>query len=295
MPAATARTARPTSPAASTASAQGEDALVRSHLPIVDYEVADLRRRLPEHVRADELVSAGLAALALAARSYDPSHGVPFARYASRRISGALLDELRSRDWASRSVRRRAREHAEVDTRLSQSLGRPATSREVADELAVPVAEVEAARSDVHRAVVLSWQAVLEVSGEEPVLPVGAPSPEAVLLAREREAYLHDAVAVLPERLREVVTSVYFEDRSLSEVAATLGVTESRVSQLRTEALGLLREGMRTAHAGEQPAQEQVPDGRVARRKAAYYAAVASRSTWQSRLSVPDQRTTVTA
>jgi RNA polymerase sigma factor for flagellar operon FliA len=105
-----------------------EETLVRQHLPIVQYEVADLRRRLPEHVNVDDLTSAGMAALALAARSYDPAHGVPFGRYAARRISGALLDELRAHDWASRSVRRRARTHAEASAQLSQVLGRPATA-----------------------------------------------------------------------------------------------------------------------------------------------------------------------
>jgi RNA polymerase sigma factor for flagellar operon FliA len=106
-----------------------EAELVRQHLPIVQYEVADLRRRLPEHVNPDDLTSAGMAALALAARSYDPSHGVPFGRYAARRISGALLDELRAHDWASRSVRRRARTHADAAGQLSQLLGRPASPR----------------------------------------------------------------------------------------------------------------------------------------------------------------------
>src|SRR5688500_16405900 len=87
-----------------------EEALVRQHLPLVGYAVSALCRRLPSHVSRDDLVSAGMAALAMAARSFDESRGVPFGRYASRRISGALLDELRGHDWASRSVRRRARE-----------------------------------------------------------------------------------------------------------------------------------------------------------------------------------------
>jgi RNA polymerase sigma factor for flagellar operon FliA len=128
-----------------------EAELVRQHLPIVQYEVADLRRRLPEHVNPDDLTSAGMAALALAARSYDPSHGVPFGRYAARRISGALLDELRAHDWASRSVRRRARTHADAAGQLSQLLGRPASPEELAQHLGIPTSEVEAAEHDVHR------------------------------------------------------------------------------------------------------------------------------------------------
>lgn len=274
--------------------ATDEEDLVRTHLPLVDYEVNDLKRRLPAHVLTEDLVSAGMAALALAARSYDPEHGVPFGRYAARRIKGALLDELRSHDWASRSVRRRAREHAEAAARLAHALGRPATPAELAEALGVPVTEVEAAEHDVHRAVVLSWQAVLEVAGEEPALPAGVPSPEAVLLDREREAYLRDAVEMLPERLRDVVRAIYFDDRSLQQIAADLGVTESRISQIRTEALGLLREAMIAALSPEQAAPEALPDGRVARRKASYYSAVAARSSWQDRLSIPTPRRSAT-
>jgi RNA polymerase sigma factor for flagellar operon FliA len=274
------------SPTAATA-VLDEEALVRQHLPIVQYEVSDLRRRLPEHVNVDDLTSAGMAALALAARSYDPAHGVPFGRYAARRISGALLDELRAHDWASRSVRRKAREHADAAGQLSQALGRPASTSELAFHLGVPATEVQNAQNDVHRAVVLSWQALVDVTGEEPALPSGGPSPEAVLLSREREAYLRDAVASLPERLNGVIHRLYFEDATLQEVAAELDVTESRVSQMRTEAMSLLRDAMNANLSPEQLEPEALPDGRVARRKAAYYATVASRSTWQSRLTAP--------
>ena len=264
-----------------------EEMLVRQHLPIVQYEVSDLRRRLPEHVHVDDLTSAGMAALALAARSYDPALGVPFGRYAARRISGALLDELRSSDWASRSVRRKAREHADAAGQLSQALGRPASTSELASHLSVPTTEVENAANDVHRAVVLSWQALVDVTGEEPALPSGSPSPEAVLLSREREAYLRDAVASLPERLKGVIQRLYFEDATLQDVATELDVTESRVSQMRTEAMSLLRDAMHANLSPDQLEPEALPDGRVARRKAAYYATVASRSSWQSRLTAP--------
>jgi RNA polymerase sigma factor for flagellar operon FliA len=98
--------------------------------------------------------------------------------------------------------------------------------------------------------VVLSWQALVEVTGEEPSLPSSSPTPEAVLLHREREAYLRDAVAALPERLHGVIQRLYFEDATLSEVAAELDVTESRVSQMRTEAMSLLRDAM---HANLSP------------------------------------------
>ena len=103
-------------------------------------------------------------------------------------------------------------------------------------------------------------------------------NPEEMLLHRERIGYLHDAVAVLPERLRFVVEASFLQERPLSEVAAELGVTESRVSQLRTEALALLKDGL-TTHMTEQDERRGQGDGCVARRRAAYAAQIAARST----------------
>jgi RNA polymerase sigma factor for flagellar operon FliA len=268
-----------------------EDALVRQHLPLVGYAVSDLARRLPAHVHRDDLVSAGMAALAMAARSFEEGRGVPFGRYASRRIQGALLDELRSHDWASRSVRRRAREQEEAAGQLASRLGREATPAEVAQSMGVPVDELESNQRDVHRSVVLSFQAVVENNGADSVLPSREPSPDQVLLERERQAYLRDAVALLPERLRAVVIGVFFEERPMQEIADELGVTESRVSQMRSEAMALLKDGLTANLSPEALPAEERPDGRVARRKTAYYAAIAARSDYRTRLSVPAPRT----
>jgi RNA polymerase sigma factor for flagellar operon FliA len=268
-----------------------EDALVRQHLPLVGYAVSDLARRLPAHVHRDDLVSAGMAALAMAARSFEEGRGVPFGRYASRRIQGALLDELRSHDWASRSVRRRAREQEEAAGQLAGRLGRQATPAEVAQSMGVAVDELESNQRDVHRSVVLSFQAVVENNGGDSVLPSREPSPDQVLLDRERQAYLRDAVALLPERLRAVVVGVFFEERPMQEIADELGVTESRVSQMRSEAMALLKDGLTANLSPEALPAEERPDGRVARRKTAYYAAIAARSDYRTRLSAPAART----
>lgn len=275
----------------STTSDIAEEGLVREHLPLVGYLVTDMSRRLPRHVSRDDLTSAGMAALALAARGFDPERGVPFNRYASTRIRGALLDELRSVDWASRSVRAKARQQEQAADVLAVRLLRPATRSELAAELGISTADIDANQRDVHRAVVLSFQAMLDADAGEQMLPTSEPSPDQVLLARERTAYLLDAVATLPERLRGVVVAVFFEERSMQEIAAELGVTESRISQMRTEALALLRDGMNSQLSPEALTPEERPDGRIAKRKQAYYAAIASRSDFHARLSVPAQRT----
>ena len=263
--------------------------LCRTHLVLVQHEVRALSSRLPRHVHQDDLVSAGMAALAAAAASFDPAHGVPFGRFAVRRIRGALLDELRSADWASRSVRGRKRARDLAHDALAGRLGRTPTNAELAEHMAVDVAELDALEVDVHRAVVLSVEGLTaEGAASDGVLPVSSSTPESVLVERERQSYLHDAVQALPERLRVVVEGYFLEERPMKEIADALGVTESRVSQLRAEALRMLKDGL-NAHLAPELMTEPA-GGVVGRRREAYYAAVAGRSTYAARLSLPRPR-----
>lgn len=261
------------------------DTLVREHLPLVGYLVSETVGKLPAHVNRDDLTSAGMMALAQAANAYDQSRGVPFSRYAMVRIRGALIDELRSADWASRSVRAKARQRANATEALSASLGRVPTSKEVADYLGLSLAELASIEDDVHRSVVLSIHGFMEVGDLESLLPQGEAGPEQVLVDRERDAYLLDAISALPERLRTVVVGYYFSERQMADLAEELGVTESRVSQMHSEALELLRGGMTTVLSPEQATTPERRDGCVARRKAAYYAAIAAQSDFRARLT----------
>jgi RNA polymerase sigma factor for flagellar operon FliA len=261
-----------------------EEAVVREHLPLVGYLVSEVLAKVPAHVSRAELTSAGLAALAFAVRAYDPVRGVPFQRFASIRIRGALIDELRNTDWASRSVRAKARRQDAVVQKLTTELGRTPTDAEVAEALGVNPATIGADRHDVHRAVVLSLDGFADPEAVESLALSPDAGPEDQLLEHERIGYLHDAVLLLPERLRLVVTQYYFEERPMAETAAELGVTESRVSQMRAEALELLRGGLSSALA-EKGARPDFPAGRAARRHAAYYASVATNSDYRSRLS----------
>ena len=253
----------------------------RENLPIVHYEVRSLSARLPGHVALDDLTSAGLGALVAAARSFDPALGVPFGRYAARRIRGALLDELRSMDWASRSLRARAREREAHREALAGRLSREPREQELATSMGTSVQELRELRRDLHQSVVLRIDAVREDGEADALLPRTTATPESHVVERERRAYLLAAVDALPERLQAVVRGTFFEDRPIREVAEELGVTESRVSQLRTEALGLLRDGLNTHLDPELvPAR---PDGVVARRRAAYYAEIAGRASHHNR------------
>jgi RNA polymerase sigma factor FliA len=254
----------------------GSEALIVVHVPLVGHIVRETMARVPSHVDRDDLSSAGLTALVQAAHSYDPDRGVPFNRYASTRIRGAILDELRSIDWASRSVRRRARELDATRSHLATVLGRSATTTELAQASGMSPDEIAANEDDVARAQVLSLHASEDDSlGAR--LVSSTPTPEAQLEHRERLTYMTEAIAELPERLRHVVEQYFIAERPMAEIAATLGVTESRVSQLRAEALVLLRDALNNALEPDLVPEASRPGGAAARRREAYFAAVAAR------------------
>jgi RNA polymerase sigma factor for flagellar operon FliA len=255
-----------------------DDAVIVAHLPLVEYALAELRGRLPSHVSHDDLRSAGRLALVQAGRAFDPSRGVPFARFASRRISGAMVDELRRTDWASRSVRARARERSQVESALTARLGRKPLPAELAEALGISLAQLHAGEDDLHRAMVLSLQAFEAPGGVEAVIPAHEPTPEAALLANERTDVLVDAVDVLPEQMRAVVVGLFWQERTTAELAEQLSVTESRVSQIKTAALKLLRDGVNSREEPGLVALPGRPGGCVERRRAEYFAAVAARA-----------------
>jgi RNA polymerase sigma factor for flagellar operon FliA len=265
--------------------AEIEDALVREHLPLVQYVVAEIAHRVPNHVTRSDLVSAGMLGLAQAARTFDPGRGIAFDRYASTRIRGALLDELRGRDWASRSVRSRARGLQAATEDLTNRLGRAPSTDEVARELRLDRSEVERLVDDVHRATVLNYDSLVVDGDAESFLAIGDAGPEQAIVDRERRAYLPDAVASLPERLRHVIIGYFFEERPMQEIADELGVSESRISQLRAEALSLLKDALNCHLDPDALAPEARPNGRVARRKAAYYEEVGAVSDYRSRVA----------
>jgi RNA polymerase sigma factor FliA len=261
-----------------------EDDLVRAHLGLAQQAVNELSRRLPAHVHRDDLLSAAMLGLAQAARSWDPERGASFERHAANRIRGALLDELRESDWASRSVRSRARRLQQTGDELTGRLGRAPTPAELAAELGTDAAAVHKLVTDVHRATVLNYESIVADGEADGLLPSGERGPDHVLVDRERRAYLSDAVLALPERLRAVVIGYFYEERPMLEIAGELGVTESRVSQLRAEALILLRDGLNAQLDPDTLPAEPRPDGRVAKRRAAYHAAIAACSDFRARL-----------
>lgn len=262
--------------------------------------------RLPRHLDTDDLYGAGALALVQAARSFDESLGVPFARFASTRVRGAMIDQMRQRDWATRSVRSRARALNTVSEELTKALHRVPTAAELAAAGGMTEQEVRQVLQGTDRAALLSLDPLTaDDEGLGAGLVDASPRPDEALVAAERIGYLRDAIAELPERARLVVTGYYLENRQLTELAEELGVTQSRASQLRAEGLDLLHEALSRlltddAHAGagasadRQPGSRTgapggpagEPDGVRARRREAYVSAVSRRSTVRDRADV---------
>jgi RNA polymerase sigma factor FliA len=264
------------------------ESLVREHLGLVGHLAREAAARLPRHLDADDLIGAGSLALVQAARAFDPALGVPFARFASTRIRGAMIDHMRQRDWATRSVRSRARSLATAAEELTKALHRAPTDAELAAAAGMSEQEVRDVLQGTDRASLLSLDPLaVGDDGLGAGLEDRTPGPEEALVAAERLGYLRDAIEELPERARRVVTGYYLEDRQLTEIAEELGVTQSRASQLRSEGLDLLKEALqKLLGEGARAGVGADAEGVRARRREAYVSAVARRSDVRSRADV---------
>lgn len=242
--------------------------LVVENLPLVGYLVSELCAKAT-HLSRDDLASVGALALISSAESFDSTLGVPFGAYARRRISGAFADELRANDWAPRSARKRIKETLSVQETLTGALKRHPTTHEVAAALGVDRATADAALADAARTIAPLDDAMAEV------LSANGESPEAALLVTERIGFVNSAVHTLPAKMRYIVEQIYFQDRSVKELAEELGATHSAVSQQRAEAIRLLRDGLHT-HYADDPSHTYVPQSRIStNRRTAYLATLA--------------------
>jgi RNA polymerase sigma factor for flagellar operon FliA len=262
-------------------------AAIEEHLPLVRHIVFQVATHFPRYVDREELARAGTLGLVEAAQRYEEDRGVPFNRFAAQRIRGAILDAVRAADWAPRSVRNLARSLESTTNRLTADLGRAPTRDEVAGAMETTPEALARLQSRIHRSVVLTLDATTGVDDEEAtlgdLLTDGTLGPSEALEERELLGYLRDAVGLLPERHRLVVIGYFLEGRTSADLARFLGVTESRVSQLRSEAIAMLREGIAAQYEDESPV-EPADGSRTARRRATFAAAVAESSPWRDRI-----------
>ena len=223
------------------------DRLLTDNLGLVHHVARQLSRTLAAKADVDEMVSAGTMGLMSALEGFDPSRGLAFSTFAAPRIRGAILDELRRQDHVPRSVRRKAREIAGARETLQRIFGRAPEPQEMAEHLGVDVPTLWRWEADVENAVHLPLD---RQPGDN---DSGLASPAEMLaderqddieesLNREQEvALLRDAILGLKEQERIVLSLYYFEELKLHEIAGVLGLTESRVSQIRSKALGKLK------------------------------------------------------
>lgn len=246
--------------------------LVEDNLQLVNHVVFQAAVHFPRHVDRNELINAGAIGLVEAAKRYEDARGVPFHRFAAQRIRGAIIDAVRAADWAPRSVRKLARRLDAAEQSLASELGRPPSLGETARELDMSPEDLHALRDRIFRSVVLAFEHVVSTDEDDEltlveVLADDGPEPDDELEQRELKAYLREAVAHLPERHRLIVVGYFIQDRTSADLARFLGVTESRISQMRSEALAMLRRGIEAQYEGPAGAE---PEGLVDRRRAAY-------------------------
>lgn len=217
---------------------ENQEELVIRHAALVKRIAYHMMGRLPATVQIDDLIQVGMIGLLEAVRLYDASQGASFETYAGIRIRGAMLDEIRKNDWAPRSVYRKQRMIADAVRRIENSTGRDARDHEVAAELDVSLEEYHQLLQDSNGYTLFSIDEVgdndrsmvEELSGN-------APGPFEGLQSDDFKKSLAAAIASLPERERLVLAMYYDEELNLREIGEVLGVSESRISQIHSQAI----------------------------------------------------------
>ncbi|TSE26880.1 RNA polymerase sigma factor FliA [Tepidimonas sediminis] len=229
------------------------DAQLRQYAPLV-HRIAHLMiARLPPSVELDDLIQVGMIGLTEALARYEPSMGVQFETFASQRIRGAMLDELRDADWMSRGSRKLQKDIEGAIHRLEQRLQRPPRESEIAEELGMTLAQYHETLARMRGTQLVYLEDLGSGKGGEEdegfldrYLPEdGDADPERILADQRMRAALVEAIGKLPEREQYVMSMYYEHDMNLKEIAAVLGVTESRVSQLHSQAVARLRARLR--------------------------------------------------
>jgi RNA polymerase sigma factor for flagellar operon FliA len=217
--------------------------LVTLHAPLVKRIAHHLLMRMPSSVQLDDLIQSGMIGLLEAARKYDVSKGASFETYAGIRIRGAMLDEIRRGDWAPRSVHRKSREVAAAVKAVEMRTGSDAKDHEVAEELGIDLETYYTILQDASGSRLFSFDDLTE-GGDDSALEAASgeiSGPADELQDEDFRAHLAEAIEGLPEREKLVLALYYDEELNLKEIGEVLGVSESRISQIHSQAALRLR------------------------------------------------------
>ncbi|MEJ8676600.1 RNA polymerase sigma factor FliA [Chromobacterium amazonense] len=220
---------------------------VEAYTPLVRKLASIMIARLPASVELGDLIQVGMIGLIEASRQFDPAQGVMFETFASQRIRGAMLDELRREDWLPRQARRNARQIEEAISKLEQQQGRAPLESEIAAELGMELEQYQEMLGECKGTTLLHFEDFGnddDEHGHNPVANVAdddSPDPLAALSDDSFRRQLVSAIKLLPERDQLVMALYYEQELNLKEIGAVLGVTESRVCQLHSQAIARLR------------------------------------------------------
>ena len=221
--------------------------LLENHLPLVRSIVERMRRKLPSNVETEDLYSIGVTGLVAAARNYRPSQERTFAAYAAIRISGAILDELRRTDWMSRASRSKARRLSSAISKLEQEQGGSISQDSLCAEMQMTEDELTDLMEEIRPVKFVSMdgtdeQSEFEDQSMHEIIPDDSCIPALDVLERKEVlSLLTQRMAELPDMAKKVLAMYYYENMRLSEIAACFRLTESRICQIHTQTIGLLR------------------------------------------------------
>lgn len=220
-----------------------KDKIVVEYAPLVRFIAQKIASRLPANIELDDLISCGVIGLMDAISKFDPTRDNKFKTYAEFRIRGAILDELRSQDWVPRSIREKSKILERAYAKLERELGRPATDDEMCKELDCSLEEFHAMVNSSKSVSLLNIDDSASFNRGDKKLMMGllehrrSSNPFSAVNYKRAQERIKEGIKTLPEKQRLVLSLYYFEDLNLKEIGQVLDVTESRVSQLHTQAI----------------------------------------------------------
>jgi RNA polymerase sigma factor FliA len=232
-----------------------QEHMVLQYAPLIKYIASRLALRLPSHISMEDLVSSGIIGLIDAVQKFDPTKNINFKTYAEFRIKGAMLDELRSLDWIPRSIRKKSHVVENAYAELQKNLGRPAEAEEVAELLGMDISDFHQLLDETKAVSLVALEegrkngsghaGCLEHELMEVVQDDNARDSLSAVHSSELQDIMVQAIEALPDKEKLLISLYYYEELTMKEIGQIMGYTESRISQLHTQAMYRLRYKLR--------------------------------------------------